>query len=203
VGANRSNANTKLARVTVPANVEPGDGLILFVTWNTTQRTATNPSGWTTLSERVVGSQTSRLLYRTAQQGDAASAVQVVIGGGYAKMALELLAYRGVADGSFAIASSATQSSSATHPTPTTDVSTTGSWAVSYWVDKSNGTTTSWNPPAGVTVRGTSFGSGGGAIGTLSADSGTALLSGSYGNLVAVANSVASTAITWTVILSP
>ncbi len=162
----------------------------------------TLPAGWTLLREQVSGTVISRLLVRTATADDAGSAVVAKVSG-YAKVAMEVLAYRGVAATGFATATSAAQTSTASHPTPSGSVTVDGSWVVSYWVDKSAGTTTAWTAPAGVVTRGTSYGSAGGALATLSADSGQGVAPGPCGGLVATANASASSATSWTVVLRP
>ncbi len=203
VGGTRTNASTKLAKVTVPSDVQGGDGLLLFLSVNSTSRPATDPPGWSVVGQQVTGSQVTRVLSRVAADGDAGATIQVPISGGAAKVALEVLAYRGVTGAGFATATSAGQLATGTHTTPAGEVIAEGSWVVSYWVDKSSGTTTSWTPPAGVSVRGTTFGSAGGALSTLSADSGGDQPVGPCGGLVANANSAAGTAITWTVVVRP
>ena len=203
VGGNRTNASTKLAKVTVPSGVQAGDGLLLFLSVNSTGRPATDPPGWSMVGQQVTGTQVTRVLTRLAADGDADTSVQVPISGGAAKVVLEILAYRGVTGSGFATATSEGQLSTASHTTPAGDVVAEGSWVVSYWTDKSAGTTTTWTPPAGVTVRGTTFGSAGGALSTLSADSGGAQPVGPCGGLLASANSAAGTAITWTVVVRP
>ena len=55
--------------------------------------------------------------------------------------------------------------------------SVTGAWRVSYWSDKS-GATTPGRRPAARRVRATTFGSGGGRIGTLLTDSAAGLTAG-------------------------
>ena len=74
---------------------------------------------------------------------------------------------------------------------------------MSYWVDKSSKGISAWTAPAGVAVRGTSFGSAGGALSSLSADSGQGVQPGPCGGLVATSNVTSITATTWTVVLRP
>ncbi|HYN75518.1 MAG TPA: PKD domain-containing protein [Candidatus Limnocylindria bacterium] len=201
-GAARFNANTTSASVTIPPGVRAGDGLLLFVTANSTSAVMTLPAGWALVREQVSGTLISRLLVRTAAASDAGSAVLVKMST-YAKVAMEVLAYRGVAAADFATATSAAQTSTASHPTPSGSVALDGSWVISYWVDKSAGTTTAWTAPPGVVTRGTSYGSAGGALATLSADSGQGVPPGPCGGLVATSNASASSATTWTVVLRP
>ena len=204
VGSERSNANTASAQVTVPSAVQAGDALLLFVTLNSsTGRTITVPAGWTQVAEKTSATQITKVLQRVSPGGDAGAVVKVVIGGGIAKVALELLAYRGASSPTFATATGAAIGVTSTPATPTGTVVVAGSWVVSYWVIKSSKGISSWTPPAGVTVRGTSFGSSGGALSTLAADSGQAVQPGPCGGLVATSNASGATATTWTVVISP
>ena len=77
-----------------------------------------------------------------------------------------------------------------------------GAWVVSYWADKSAGTT-AWSAPAGLTVRDAGFGSGSGRFGVLVADLGGPVAAGSYGPLTATANSTSTNAEAWTIALPP
>jgi PKD repeat protein len=200
VGSARLNASTKAASVTVPSEVRQGDTLVLFVTTNSTAVTLTVPAGYSKLAEQVVGTQVSRVFLRTAGATDAGSALKVT-GSKAAKLVVELLAYRGSRAAASATATASTQKATTVHRTPTGVVVNDGSWVVSYWIDKSPGTTTAWTPPPGVTVRGTTHGSAGGALSSLSADSGSGVVPGPCGGLVASANGQGATAVAWTVVL--
>jgi hypothetical protein len=75
-----------------------------------------------------------------------------------------------------------------------------GSLAVSFWTDKST-TTTAWTAPPAVTKRTDAYGSGGGAVSALLADSGSAV-TGSYGGQTATTNATSGSAAQWTIGLS-
>jgi hypothetical protein len=90
--------------------------------------------------------------------------------------------------------------STSSHKSPTLTGLSSGSMAVTLWTDKSTGTT-SWTPPAGVVKRSAVFGTGGGAISALLADSGGAV-SGSYGGLTATTNATSGAAVAWTIALA-
>jgi hypothetical protein len=85
--------------------------------------------------------------------------------------------------------------------TPVVNVSTGGSWLLSYWADKSS-TTTNWTPPAGSVTRDVRIGSGSGLIGALVADSGASVPTGNAGGLTATTNA-ASRATMISVVLTP
>ena len=139
---------------------------------------------------------------------DAGSTVRLSSGTTYTKVGLTLAAYRGVDPsepaglghgcrraGHDGLAHDAHRSSNAT----------TGAWRVSYWSDK-NSATSAWTAPTGETTRATTFGSGGGRVGTLLTDAGQPLTAGTpatTGGLTAVANASSDKATTWTLLLRP
>ncbi len=47
-GGNRTNHTVR-----IPASVQPGDALVLFLTWNSTKAVATAPAGWTQVETRT------------------------------------------------------------------------------------------------------------------------------------------------------
>jgi hypothetical protein len=175
--------------------------MLVFLTLNTTKRTIALPVGWTQVAEKTSGTEITKVLQRTAVASDAGSVVKVALGGGLAKTVLELLAYRGVS--SNPTVSGAALGATSSPATPVGTVATTGSWVVSYWVAKSSKGITSWTPPAGIAVRGTTYGTAGGALASLSADSGAGLPTENCGDLVAVTNAASATATTWTLVLRP
>ncbi len=88
---------------------------------------------------------------------------------GYAKSDLALGVYRGT--GGVAASAGALDTRHHGHAHLTDREAPAGStWLVSYWADKSSGTT-SWTAPGGQTARSSRFGSPSGAMGGLLADS--------------------------------
>ncbi len=81
-------------------------------------------------------------------------------------------------------------------------VSTPGSWVASYWVDRSS-TAHTWAAPSGLTVRSTSYGTGGGQVSALLADSGGAVTTGGYAARTATASASSNQAIGATLVLRP
>jgi hypothetical protein len=81
-------------------------------------------------------------------------------------------------------------------------VATAGSWVLSYWSDRSSGTTT-WTIPNSVTSRATGVGAGSGRVCAVSADSGQPVATGGYGPLTATVDSTSGRANMVTVVLPP
>jgi hypothetical protein len=104
----------------------------------------------------------------------------------YTKVNLQLVAYDGTAT-TDPVATFATRSDPAntvTHTTPTVAVTNGDSWLLSYWADKSS-LTTAWSMPSGGVVRDELVDTGGGHIGSLVADSGAVVSTGTAGGLTA------------------
>ncbi|HMJ76724.1 MAG TPA: hypothetical protein VK507_12170, partial [Iamia sp.] len=129
--------------VAIPAAVQPGDQLMLFVASNATGTTTiSTPAGWTRVIDAATSASRHDAFVRTAVAGDAGSTVSTTLGS-VAKADLTVAAYRGVTLGASA--------GQAGYTTPTV-AATPGAWAVSYWADKS-ASTTAIAPPAGVAIR--------------------------------------------------
>jgi hypothetical protein len=115
-----------------------------------------------------------------------------------------LLAYRGTSTsgpvGSVVAASETTTRT--THTTPSATATTTGSWVLSLWADKSSATT-AITPPGGQRQRFTGCGTGGGHICSLVTDSGPVNAGSPVGGLTATANSASNADTMWTIVLTP
>ncbi|NKZ08816.1 PKD domain-containing protein [Actinomadura latina] len=195
------NANVKTAYAQIPASVQPGDGLIMVLTFNSSDAELTTPpAGWTKVDDQNAGNATSVLFKRVAQAGDAGKQVDIGLSA-YTKADIRLMAYAGTdtTDPIAKVAKDTDDDSGTQHTSPDADVTTSGGWAITYWADKSS-STTSWTAPAGVETRGTGIGSGGGRITSLTVDSNAAVPTGSYGGKTATTNA-ASRAAMWTIIL--
>ncbi|HEY8482299.1 MAG TPA: PKD domain-containing protein [Spirillospora sp.] len=196
------NGNVSTATAQIPPSVQPGDGLILILTYSSSEHSVTTPPpGWTQVDSQVVGSATSVLWKRVAQDGDAGRQVNIGLSG-ITKADIRLLAYAGThaSDPVAAVAKRGDATAVTEHTSPDVPVAEAGSWAVTYWADKSSSTTV-WTAPAGVTVRGTGIGSGGGRIGAVVADSGGAVPTGAYGGKTATTDAP-SRASMWTIVLA-
>jgi PKD repeat protein len=178
--------------VTVPSAVQAGDRLVLLFTANSTTKTYVGPDGWTPLFSDDGRNIALRGWTRVATQDDSDSSVAVT-STGYAKSTITVAAYRseagtptithaepGIEDGP-----------GAEHVTPSTTVSGSTSWVLSYWSDKSSGTT-GWSLPAGVVQRTACAGSGSGHVASVLADSAGPVPPGPAGGLTAMADSTSA-----------
>lgn len=201
-GAQTGTASTASVSVTVPAQVEAGDTMVLFETINNTTVVPTDPVGWTLVGTLKNQSASSvRALVRTATADDAGSSVTMTYSGA-AKASAVLLAYSGVSTAApLAELATAIDSAAAAHVTPTAPVVSPAGWAISYWADKSATAASSWTAPADVAVRSTLVGGGSGAVTQLVADSGGPVDVGSYGGKTASVDVTSNKGMTMTLIL--
>ncbi|MDI1464429.1 PKD domain-containing protein [Catellatospora sp. KI3] len=199
VGQATANANATQHAVTVPSSVQAGDRLLLVLSQNT-HATAGAPAGvtgWTQLDRLDGGYATTTVWTKVAAAGDAGTQVRVTLSA-QSKGNFVVAAYRGV--GGVTFASATDIASSAGRITPTTAVTGSQSWGVSYWMH-GDAASTALTAPAGVEVRSNSSQTGGGRVTGLLADSGSSLPTGSYGGLTATAAAASTTTTTWTFIL--
>ena len=141
---------------TVPAGVDSGDTMLLFVTGSTAAVPST-PTGWA-LVDDVVDVDTRTVVYsRVAGPGDAGAPIDVTwTAAGETKSTItvmSLAAYSGVDD--VAVTEAAIElagSARNDHTTPDVTVPADGDWVLSYWSDK-NSSTTDWSTPLGQQVR--------------------------------------------------
>ena len=141
-------------RTTVPAGVQPGDTLVLFLTTNSTSSTINNPAGWTLLQTRDGNGVRGRAWTRTAGPGDAGAGVLVTTSAA-AKSAMSLsgLPQLGERRSVTASASAVGNSSDATLTAPAVAVAEENSWLVNFWSEKSStdrrsGPSPATSPPA-------------------------------------------------------
>ncbi|WP_345506241.1 lamin tail domain-containing protein [Terrabacter aeriphilus] len=204
VGAAHSAPGATLFKsAVVPAAARPGDTMLLWLTRGTAASwgSPTGVTGWTQVDSFTTAGVTSTLWKRTVATGDAGRTVRVDATA-YAKAVLSLGVWSGV-DGSALTAASLARSgdaNTATHTSPTVTAAA-GSWAVTYWADKSSATT-AWTAPAGTSSRDSSADTGSGRFGSLLVDSGAAV-SGGYGGRTATTNATSSNTAMWTVALTP
>jgi hypothetical protein len=175
--------------------------MVLLTTANNTTGTITGPAGWTLVHGATnAGTDTqSHLWSRVATAGDAGTTVTVT-SSNTAKMAVQLSAYANA--GSITARALAFDTvNRPTRTTPIVPVSTAGSALVSYWADKSGGTTT-WALPAGVELRNLSVGAGSGRVTAALGDTGS-LAVGSAGGLSATADTSTARGVTWSIVIAP
>jgi PKD domain len=191
--------NAASGTVTIPAAVQAGDELLLYESYASTTVTATTPAGWTLVGKTAQGNLTTMVYARPAVAADAGSKVSIGFSA-TVKASLTLAAYANAGD-PVEVSNSQSNANSTGHTSPTITGLATGSWAISYWTDKST-TSSAWTMPGTVTSRATVFGSGGGAVSAALADS-NAPVTGSYGGLTATTNATSGSATSWTIGLVP
>jgi hypothetical protein len=139
----------------------------------------------------------TNLYTKTADPGDGGRTVRFSMDAA-AKYTLTLTAYSGDMLAPQVLGAAETVQRAA-HTTPTLP-SAAGDWAVSYWADKSSGTT-AFTLPGGVAQRQAACGANAGRICSVLADSAASVSSGTYGGLVATADAASSNATMWTILL--
>ncbi len=196
--ANSSNQNSSIASVGIPAAVQSGDQLLLFVTTNVAT-TLTTPSGWSLLGTAEAGSPDVRswVFTRTADGTTSGTTVQTTLGLA-GKSSSVLLAYSGATTITLATAA-VSPSSSTMLTTPSVTVATSGSIVVSYWADKTSANT-GWTLPSGVITRANSVGSGSGRITSAAGD--TSVAAGTWPGATATSTVAGAKSIGWTVVVS-
>lgn len=174
IAAASSNANTATPKVRIPASVQAGDALVLYLTLNSNTAPLTPPAGWTALDVIDGNGIQGRSWWRAATGADAGSDVTVGLPA-LAKGDLSVLAYRGSGGTATATAHAGQvdQVLAADHTTPAVTVTDPTSWVTHYWAAKAS-TDVTWAPPSGLPVRTSSSGSGSGRIVAVVVDSGSA-----------------------------
>ena len=187
-------------RITIPDEVQPGDGLLLFLSINKDQGTVTAPDGWTQVAEQSSASRMRTILFqRSADAGDPGQAISPTLSV-QGKASLVLLAYEGTgATPVEYVSSSADKGTAFTTPEL---VATDGGLVLSFWATKSSAVT-DWIEPPGEIVRSEFLGSGTGRVDTLATEGPDAVSAGgTAGGLTATTDAEASLATMWTVVLS-
>lgn len=202
-GLSETNGNQQRFQTTVPSTAAAGDRLLLFLSLNATDRTIGEPAGvtgWSLLGTRATAGTVTQVWQKRAGAADPGDTVQVDLSA-YTKGALTVAAYEGPDPVVRRWQSAGETSSTTTHTTPTLS-GVAGGWLVSYWGEKSSGTT-SWSAPANQTSRGQTFGSGGGRIASLLTDSGGPAGTGTVGGLSATTNTTSAQATMWSILIGP
>jgi PKD domain/Malectin domain len=192
--------NATSAKVTVPASVQTGDGMVLVMTSNSSTVTFGNPAGWTLVDTATTTGITTKVYSKVATAADAGSAVTVTASA-INKMDLRLAAYANTA-GVAAHAAAVDTATKASHTTPAATVTGSGAWVISYWADKSS-STTAWTAPTGQTVRGTTIGTGTGRVTSLLTDGNGPAAAGPVGGLAATTDAAGTKATMLTIVLAP
>jgi PKD repeat protein len=186
--------------VTVPATVQEGDVMLLFLGLASTAA-ITDPAGWQPLGTVDGGSLRTRAWYKVAGASDAGATVTVPLDASI-KGNLMVSAYRGAQAAAPVFASAAVPGNTTVRTSPVAAVATDGSWAVSYWAHRDSAATV-LTPDPSVQLRTTGTQTGGGRVTTALADSAAAIPAGSYGGIVATADAASQHGAAWTVVLAP
>jgi PKD repeat protein len=204
--ASNTALSTTDSKVTIPADVQPGDTLVLFgsYAYSSSPADPSTPAGWTQAAATVSNATLQSAVWtKVATAGDAGATVSTPLTNA-ARSTLTVAAYQGVAStGGIGAIASGVDASTTAHKSPTVSA-TAGDWGVQYWSDK-NTTTTSWTLPggSGVTQRGASYGTGSGRTSALLGDSGAPIPAGNYGGVTATTNTASGRGIAWTLVLHP
>jgi hypothetical protein len=189
VGATDSNSFVAAPSVTAPTGIQAGDTELLFVSVSsgTVSGAPGGLSGWTSIAHIVNSALETTVYRRSAQDGDSGATVTVPLSTS-TKSDVQFADYRGVSAAALPVAT-ASDNTTSSHTAAGIDVGAAGSWVLTYWADKSSGTT-AWSLPNSVTARVAGYGSGGGRASGVTTDSGGAVPTGSYGPLTATTDSV-------------
>jgi PKD repeat protein len=201
VGSNANQGNVSTPNVVVPAGTAAGDRLVLVLSLNDSTRTPGNPSsgvtGWTLVDTATSGTMQTFVYTKAAAAGDGGKTVRFAMDAA-AKYTLTVAAYTGDMLAPQFVKASETVLRTG-HSTPTVEASA-GDWAISYWADKSSGTT-AFTLPAEVTQRQAICSTNAGRTCSVLADSAGPVAAGTYGNLTATADSASANATMWTILL--
>ncbi|MEZ5193574.1 MAG: PKD domain-containing protein [Nocardioides sp.] len=191
-------------RVTIPASVQAGDALVMFLTTNSTTATVNDAvAGWSLIETRDGNGIRGRAWTKVAGAGDAGTQVTVTSSASV-KSAMGVAAYRsslGAASVTTS-ASSVSNSSTASHAAPSVAVADANSWLINVWTEKS-GTAQTWTLPGTVTQRTTAAATGSGKVSAVLGDSAGAVATGTAAARTATTSSAASRDVTYSVVVSP
>ena len=201
VGSSANQGNVATPNTIVPAATAAGDRLLLVLSLNDATRVAGTPTsgvtGWTLVDTATSGTMQTIVYTKVAAPGDGGKTVRFTLDGP-AKYTLTVAAYRGDMLAPQFVKASETVVQ-AGHTTPTLEAGP-GDWAVSYWSDKSSATS-GFTLPGGVAQRQAICSANAGHVCSVLADSDGAVVAGSYGGLVAIADSPSANATMWSILL--
>ncbi|WP_370328126.1 PKD domain-containing protein [Euzebya sp.] len=204
LGSSSVTDNRTSFTVEVPDSVRPGDLMVLFASFNETDQNPqpTTLPGWTSLDTVVAGRLRTSAWWRIAEVGDETRAETLSLNR-YLKGDVTLLAYGGTSPTvPVAIAAGQAETEYRTeHTTPVVPSGLNEGTVVSYWADRTSGTT-SWSVPAGQNVRHEGYGLGGGRVSAVVADA-AFTTPGDVGGITAVSDETNRNATTWSIVLAP
>ena len=186
----------------VPESVQAGDTLVVIASFGDADPSPQAPPGWDQVAtETAASSLVSTVWTKTADASDAGTRYRWDVAGS-PKSTFTTVAYAGADDANpIRAIESTTERHTANHTSPTATASE-GDWVLSYWADRTGGTT-AWTPPSGVGVRADAYGNGGGRVTSLLADSDGPVSAGTVGGLTATTDVSSSRALSWTIVLRP
>jgi PKD repeat protein len=185
--------------VHVPAGAGTGDALLLFESYGTPTVTTTTPSGWTLVGTATKTNLVTNVYSKVASATDHGTAVTATFSTSvHASLTLADYTHAALPVESNGSASAVTTT---THTAPGLTGLSAGSWVLSWFSDRST-TTTSWTGPSAETQRSTVFGTGGGAVSAMLADS-AGPESGAYPAQTATTDATSGASVQWSVALSP
>lgn len=193
-------SNSSRPSIVVPALVQAGDRLLLFVSTNRAA-TLTTPTGWTIVGTVSDGIDVrSWVLTRAATAGLAGTNLTLRLDA-TSKVGLALIAYVGAGAPSALVGRPETSSATSTHAAPAATVASDASTVLRYYVDKS-ATAHAWTLAPVLVQRAATTGSGSGFLTAVLADQG-GVAAGTAPALTATSGISSSKAVAWTVVLPP
>ncbi|MBA2638567.1 MAG: hypothetical protein H0U77_00925 [Nocardioidaceae bacterium] len=189
-------------RLTIPAEVRAGDGLLALLTTGSPARSLAVPTGWQLVDSVASSSVETFVLQRKAVASSAGSVLRLPLSGS-ASATTTLLAYSGTAPaGPVGVAMVGLDTGPGpVRTTPALQLGSTGATLVSYWADRAR--TTGWTLPTELIQRTASFGTGSPHTSAVSAESVGAVPAGSAGQLTATASASGGHATTVSVLVAP
>ena len=203
VGTGSSAGSRTNHTVRIPASVQAGDRLVLFMTVNTLTGTLGSPAGWTLLQNKNGTATRGRAWTKQATSTDANANVTVTSSTAI-KDTMSVAAYRSTGGNPTVTASEQTAgtTSTTTHTSPSVAVAQAGSWLVNSWSEKSSSTQT-WTAPTNSSSRATPAATGSGKVSSLLADSNGTVATGTAAGRVARTSASAGGTQLFSVVVSP
>ena len=202
--ATSSSAGNRLNHtVQVPAAVQAGDTLVLFMTANSLSGTVGSPAGWTLLRGGDGTATRGRAWTKQATAADAGANVTVT-STTTIKDTMTVSAYRSNGGTSSVTASAQVSGTTAatTHTSPAVAVAQAGSWLVNSWSEKSS-TDQTWTAPTNSTSRANPAATGSGKVSSLVADSNGPVATGTAAGRAARTSASGSATQLFSVVISP
>lgn len=191
--------------VRVPSTTGAGDRLVLVLVTGSTAGTVATPQGWTPVAQGNANGTgiRGRVFTKTATASDPGSNVTVSTSQRM-KSVVSISGYRSSIGSAeiAAVAAGIANSGTASHPTPSVNVADPGSWVVSFWSEKSQGTAT-WAIPSTVVERSQARGTGRGQISGVLADSNGPTATGPSASQVATTSANVSRSIRYSLVIRP